>query len=53
MYSRNLVTFLGHLVSEGKIELDLEDELTSGPLLTHEGRIANERVAGLVDGGNS
>ena len=53
MYSRNLVTFLTHLVNEGKIELDLDDELTSGPLLTHEGRIANERVAGLVDGGNS
>ncbi|MBW2313361.1 MAG: Re/Si-specific NAD(P)(+) transhydrogenase subunit alpha [Deltaproteobacteria bacterium] len=53
MYSRNIVTFLTHLVGEGKIELDLDDELTSGPLLTHEGRIANERVAGLVDGGNS
>jgi NAD/NADP transhydrogenase alpha subunit len=53
MYSRNLVTFLGHLVNEGKIELDLEDELTSGPLLTHEGRIANERVRGLVEGGGA
>lgn len=50
MYSRNLVTFLGHLVNDGKIELDLEDELTHGPLLTHEGRIANERVRGLVEG---
>ena len=53
MYSRNLVTFLGHLVNEGKIELDLEDELTHGPLLTHEGRIANERVRGLVEGGGA
>jgi NAD(P) transhydrogenase subunit alpha len=53
MYSRNLVTFLGHLVDEGKIELDLEDELTHGPLLTHEGRIANERVRGLVEGGGA
>jgi NAD(P) transhydrogenase subunit alpha len=53
MYSRNLVTFLGHLIDEGKIELDLEDELTSGPLVTHEGRIANERVRGLVEGGGA
>jgi len=53
MYSRNLVTFLGHLVSEGKIELDLEDELTHGPLLTHEGRVANERVRGLLEGGGA
>ncbi len=51
MYSRNLVTFLTHLINEGKIELDLEDEITSGALLTHEGRIANERVRGLVEGG--
>ena len=53
MYSRNLVTFLGHLVDEGKIELDLEDELTHGPLLTHEGRVANERVRGLLEGGGA
>jgi len=53
MYSRNLVTFLGHLVEEGRIELDLEDELTLGPLLTHEGRVANERVRALVEGGGA
>jgi NAD(P) transhydrogenase subunit alpha len=53
MYSRNLVTFLGHLVNEGTIELDLEDELTHGPLLTHEGRVANERVRGLLEGGGA
>jgi len=50
MYSRNLVTFLGHLVEEGRIELDLEDELTQGPLLSHEGRVANDRVRALVEG---
>lgn len=51
MYSRNIVNFLGHLVQEGKVELDLEDELTSGALLTHEGKIHNDRVRGLVEGG--
>jgi NAD(P) transhydrogenase subunit alpha len=53
MYSRNLTNFLGHLVKDGKIALDLSDELTSGPLLTHEGRIANERVRSLVEKGRA
>jgi NAD(P) transhydrogenase subunit alpha len=44
MYSRNLVTFLLHLLRDGKIALDLEDEITRGALLTHEGAIANEAV---------
>jgi NAD(P) transhydrogenase subunit alpha len=50
MYSRNVTNFLGHLVSEGRVELDLEDELTTGALLTHQGKIANERVRALVGG---
>ena len=42
MYSKNLVTFLQHLVSDGELVLDLEDAITSGALLTHEGKIVNE-----------
>jgi NAD(P) transhydrogenase subunit alpha len=44
MYARNLVTLLKHLVSDGKLVLDLEDEITRGALLAHEGSIANESV---------
>ena len=53
MYSRNLTNFLGHLVKDGKIALDLADELTSGPLLTHEGRITSERVRSLAEKGRA
>jgi NAD(P) transhydrogenase subunit alpha len=44
MYAKNITTFLQHLVNEGSIALDLEDEITRGALLTHENRIANEAV---------
>jgi NAD(P) transhydrogenase subunit alpha len=44
MYAKNLVTFLLHLLRDGKVELDLEDEITRGALLTHQGAIANEAV---------
>ncbi|MBL4888967.1 MAG: Re/Si-specific NAD(P)(+) transhydrogenase subunit alpha [Candidatus Lindowbacteria bacterium] len=39
MYSRNLTTFIMHLNNEEKIEIDLEDEVTKGPLVTHEGKV--------------
>ncbi|MDH3519681.1 MAG: Re/Si-specific NAD(P)(+) transhydrogenase subunit alpha [Myxococcales bacterium] len=52
MYAKNLVTFIKHLAPKGELELDLEDEITSGSLLTHEGAIVNDRVKGLVEGAN-
>jgi len=50
MYAKNLVTFLLHLVKDGKVELDLEDEITRGSLLTHQGAIANEAVRSRAGG---
>jgi NAD(P) transhydrogenase subunit alpha len=50
MYAKNLVTFLKHLLVDGRIELDLEDEITSGALLTHEGAITNEMIRAKVEG---
>ena len=44
LYSRNLQNFLVHLAPEGKLVLDLADELTRGPLLTHEGEVMHEGV---------
>jgi len=52
MYSRNVTNFLGALVKEGRLELDLEDELVKGALLSHEGEVQNERVRSLVQGGS-
>ena len=50
MYARNLVTFLKHLLEEGELRLDLEDEITKGALLTHEGAIANDAVRTRAEG---
>ena len=50
MYAKNVVTFLRHLVADGKLELDLDDEITAGALLAHEGRIANEAVRARAEG---
>lgn len=44
MYARNITTFLANLVKEGKINLNLEDEIIRETLLTRSGEIVNARV---------
>jgi NAD(P) transhydrogenase subunit alpha len=44
MYARNVTSFLAHLVKDGQVQLDLADELTKGPLVTHQGEIVHEAV---------
>jgi len=44
MYAKNLTAFLLHLGKEGKLQLDLEDEITRETLLTQGGEIVNVRV---------
>ena len=50
MYTKNVVTFLKHLAPEGELVLDMEDEITSGALLTHGGAITNEAARALAEG---
>ena len=44
MYSRNISAFLLHLVKEGKLNLNLQDEIIRETLVTHEGEVVNARV---------
>jgi NAD(P) transhydrogenase subunit alpha len=45
MYSRNVWTLLDHLIVDGELALDFEDEITRETCVTHEGRILKEPVA--------
>jgi len=44
MYARNVTAFLLHLVQDGKLRLNLEDEIIRSTLVTREGEIFNPRV---------
>ena len=44
MFGRTASSFLLHLVKKGSVQLDLSDELTRGPLVTHQGEIVHEVV---------
>ncbi len=48
MYARTVTNFLAHLLKEGKVRLDLTDELTRGPLVTHGGEVVHETVKGAL-----
>jgi NAD(P) transhydrogenase subunit alpha len=40
MYSRNIAALLFHLLKDGALNLDFEDEITLGSCMTHEGKPA-------------
>lgn len=42
MYSRNLAAFVLEFTKDGQFNLDLEDEIISGALVTHQGEVVNE-----------
>ncbi len=44
MYARNITAFLLHLVKDGKLQLDLEDEIVRETMLTRGGEVVNPRV---------
>ena len=42
LYSKNITAFLTYMVKDGKINLDLEDEIISGAMFTHKGEITHK-----------
>jgi NAD(P) transhydrogenase subunit alpha len=42
MYARNVTSYLLHLLKGGSLNLDLSDDLTRGPLVTHRGEVVHE-----------
>ena len=48
MYSKNIATFLLHLVKKGELTLDMEDDITKDTLLTRDGEIVHPDVRTLL-----
>lgn len=42
MYSRNVASFVDELVRDGQMNLDMENEILRGMLITHDGRVVHE-----------
>jgi NAD(P) transhydrogenase subunit alpha len=50
MYAKNISTLLLHLTKDGALALDLDDEITAGTLVSHEGQVVHPRVQELLRG---
>jgi NAD(P) transhydrogenase subunit alpha len=50
MYARTVTNYFAHLVKDGRPHLDLHDELTRGPLVTHQGAVVHEQVRAFLAG---
>ena len=44
MYARNILTFFTHLLKNGALVLDMDDEITRETLVTRQGEVVNARV---------
>jgi H+-translocating NAD(P) transhydrogenase subunit alpha len=44
MFARNITTFLIYLVKDGKLQLNMQDEIIRETMVTHAGEVVNARV---------
>ena len=48
MYGKNVSTLLLHLVDDGALQIDLEDDITQGTLVSRDGEVVHPRVRELL-----
>jgi NAD(P) transhydrogenase subunit alpha len=48
MYAKNIHSLLAYIGKEGNVELNLEDEIVQGSLITNNGEVINQRVKKLL-----
>jgi len=53
LYAKNLLNFLELLITDGAINIDLEDEILSGSLITHGGEIHHAGIKEQLEGASS
>jgi NAD(P) transhydrogenase subunit alpha len=53
MYARTVSNYLLHLLKDGKLQLDLADELTRGPLVTHQGEVVHDVARATLQAGGT
>jgi NAD(P) transhydrogenase subunit alpha len=51
MYATNVSTFLLHLVKNGNLHIDAEDEIVKGTLVAHGGRLVHPAIFGALQKG--
>ena len=52
LYAKNVSAFILHGYNQDKKEFNLEDEIVSGSMFTHNGEIVNDRTKNVIEGSN-
>jgi len=50
LYSRNVSAFLGLLIKDGELNIDMNDDVVGPSCVTHQGQVVNQRVAATLSG---
>jgi NAD(P) transhydrogenase subunit alpha len=48
LYSRNVTAFLGLLIKDGELNVDMNDDVVGPSCVTHSGQVVNQRVAAAL-----
>jgi H+-translocating NAD(P) transhydrogenase subunit alpha len=48
-YARNLSAFLTHMLKDGALNIDMEDEITSATVITKDGKVVQEATRKLLE----
>jgi NAD/NADP transhydrogenase alpha subunit len=51
LYAKNVAAFLTYMVKDGKLNINMEDEIISGAIYTHNGDITHRPTKELIDKG--
>ena len=49
LYAKNISAFIKYMIDDGKIKIDLEDEIISGSLFTYKGEITDDTTRKVMD----
>jgi NAD(P) transhydrogenase subunit alpha len=52
LYAKNVSAFILHAYNKDEKKFDLEDEIVSGSMFTHNGEIVDERTKSAIEGAN-
>jgi NAD(P) transhydrogenase subunit alpha len=50
-YARNISALLLHLLNDGELHIDLDDEIQRGVVITHGGSVVQPATAKLLEAG--
>lgn len=53
LYAKNVLALFDHLVNDGSLRIDMNDEITRGVVVTHDGQVTNDAVKARLAGGGA